>query len=316
MFKSYTPILIAIFALGCNDDKQADAVSSEAATTEAHNALLGFWQSGDASTTQTLLEISDSSVSYYLFDPVYQCYAVSAAELVSLTNDSLTTTRDGQAYTSQYSLSHDNLSLSEGDFTEVYQPYSGSEITSQNLCSNDDLLGVIQADITFINLPKSIEVNALSSNDGVAEFVIEVTFDINLSGERDEGDIELSAQHFKWPNSAPSTLRLSDLPANLGVYTSSSNAIYSSAAQLRVQGDRVLLAVPRSQHVALESITLATPVFVSASYNYDNQYSSDRYPSSGFTSGEDLSLLIDPEGDHTGNASFIDFSSVEISIDN
>lgn len=127
--------------------------------------------------------------------------------------------------------------------------------------SSNSVSNTISVTITLDQLPSNITYNRAATPDGEVEFSWGVTFDINGDGAINQGDVELNLMHFKAPGSSVITGPISDLVAQLRLYTSNTTTQSVAVASTSISGNSITISIDKSAHSSLATISDSTLVY-------------------------------------------------------
>ncbi|MEJ2406522.1 MAG: hypothetical protein P8171_19950 [Candidatus Thiodiazotropha sp.] len=178
--------------------------------------------------------------------------------------------------------------------------------------AQEDILSVT---FTLNSLPDELDYNKSDTLDGHIEYQWGVTFDISGDGAIDAGDVVLQILHFKYPDMEPQTGPITDLPADLWVYTSNTEISSEAEASMQVSGNTITISIDKSAYPALKQITGDTLVYFETFAHDPTDGSSqyDYYPSyATFMSMPADKHFTDAEND--ASPSYIDLLSMSISL--
>lgn len=294
---------------------------SEVTTIPADSQLLGTWKAEQF--IGVYYTFTETAMGFVILDEVYGCVLSSGEAPISrFTEDRLILAEGTDAERVWlYDFDGDTLYLGISGAAEYTYDFERAveDINTYSDCADASVTGSVSADLVFVELPEAIKIDHTITPLGRVEYFIDVNFDINNSGEIDDGDIFFSSRHFK-PNglAEPSQIALEDIGANIWGYQGNWSTDLVPA-EIEITDNHLRMSVEKSEHPALSLISNSTQVNIAVSYtDLFGSTNDDYYPASRtYTEGLDTSLLEDVTGDVTDdNSGKFDLYQISISVEN
>lgn len=293
--------------------------SGSSGSTPVREGLEGIWVVDDEKQQYFNFEENQALVTY-TYDSSNQCY-VPYRQTVNTDSQTLTLNLPDLKGSFDYTLVDGaQLQLSEQGKVKATLKHSDTlASTFESECGDGANTDIIKANVTFAELPESVQINLADSQDNFGEYSVRVIFDVNQSGSLDEGDLSFNLTHFKVPGSSPETKALHRLTSVLRRQTSSKTSSLLTPIEVSVQGNSIVFSVPVALHSELAVISNGTQTLVRANHwSAQGGTKWDCYPDDcEFAEGLDTSsALADSAEEETSIDSLVDITAVEVNLTN
>lgn len=278
----------------------------------------GTWKyiSDDEDTPELYIEITENSLTMFMYSSEYECLDESAPESnASFTSNSIIAFDDDLQKIIEIFVAIENntLTLTNSDYNSKAS-YQKADFSHHTLCSENAEEGLIRFEIEFANLPSAVPINPSSNVN------IEINIDVDNSSSRTDGDFEIELD-FGWleTNDEITNKDLTDLTAIL--YSCFDITCYSMLEEplidIDLENNIITILVDKSAHYAFNEISETTQFSVSAwhSYNDDEETYNYNYDSFEYSSIIDAYNATDPLNDYSGNLDTFDIIGVSAFID-
>jgi len=294
----------------------------------SESKLLGHWKakgSEQQAQRNTYIEITENSISFGVFEPVYSCIGGEKEyPIFEYSENTLSYTPDNNENVELllYSIDDGGVNLTvqiNGEQQEYELIPSEERIEALNPCEDGNVSGRLRSEIRFVTLPDFLALNHATTSIGAKEFELAMTFDINNSGTIDTGDLVLRAVHIKPAEANQAQSRsIADISAELVILNNDGYSATIQYTDLEVSDNQLAMTLEKAAHPAITQITNNTQINVAVFYlNADDSVIEDAYPAEGvLTIGVDNSLLEDAMGDANGTDSgAFDITQISITTD-
>lgn len=321
MLKIFSTLCVVLCLAACSGGegkKGADEYRAKG-PIPSNAPILGEWKATDS---DFYLIIEASQIHFISFDPIYNCVSDSVLRVTAYENNIVTYSFDG--YTNEIRLTRNGNNLEY-----AYIPSDSAALTWDFMlstvdlsqfpsCENADEQGSIEVSLDFVELPDELALNHDFTQMGRVEFTIDVTFDVNNSGDIDAGDLSLRSRHFKGRDGAdPIVLTLEEIGANLWLENGAGTTTTITPITLFTHDNNLSYSVARAAHQGLSLIDNSTQINVEVLYvDAEENRIEDFYPArNALTEGIDTSLQEDDMGDVSGSQTdLFDLTTLQIII--
>jgi hypothetical protein len=290
--------------------------------SDDNKSLFGSWESTTESGGKYYLLISATEISLTSYDEYLECHYQRSFPIENVTANSITTENG----TFSYTISGSSLNI-EGDL------YTASTLNNLQLvsCADPSASGSIEIQVTFNDLPDTLEINHALSSDLWVAISLNVEIDSDSSNDLSLGDLSFNADYYFDENSnSIETISPDQLVAEIfyvDEITTSENGNswgerFAIESDLLVDTDNntITFKINKNMHKLLKHVSSSSPISVSARYvNTAGKSQYDSYPDTGGLTleSQDTSDLVDELNDVSGShstADIIDINAISVTV--